>query len=124
MNRVVRSPSAKQEDVLDDRQALILAAKTVRRSWPSLSDDPVALEALRGIALRLALYGRHPVNRTGGCAAFRCRWWRRRCEINTVLRANARADPGSLWLQVQGAMPGADDGDLNELREWLEACRK
>jgi len=104
---------------------VVAALVRYRDDWPALVNDPVAHEALRGLAVRYTLYKAYEIDRRGECRhPVRRRWgrWReRRCQTTALLCDYGRANVETLWYHVRDALP-VSWTTQNDVRRWLDTC--
>lgn len=101
-------PSITHQEAALDRYLLIQVGERLCAQWSHLPDHDLATEALRGLAARVALHDRHPLDDHGRCAARECRAWgwrRQQCSVRRTLAACGRGDPVQLWTNVLRRTP-------------------
>lgn len=108
------------------RANLDQVAMRLAKSWPDRWDDPLAVEALRGLVLTQFIDDAHPIDDQGRCARRRCkRWWlfaRHRCITRSTLQLCRTTDTVTLWFHVFSRLPDSIIS-LAEIRTWVAQCQ-
>ena len=119
---VARNQSSERRRAYDQRTQLNKIIIELVDSWHNRTDDPLAVEILRGLALAQSLDDAHPINRQGHCTRWRCtRRWpfnRRQCHTRITLGFCRTADTTALWFHVLSQLLTSPI-TLDSVRAWL-----
>lgn len=124
MNRIPVAPSQspQRRRAYEQRTQLNKIIIELFDSWHNRTDDPLAVEILRGLALAQSLDDAHPINRKGYCTRWRCtrRWLlnRRQCHTRITLGFCRTADTTALWFHVLSQRLKSPI-TLESVRTWL-----